>query len=489
MSMPLKQLLPQADSNILIRELTLDSRAVKPGDLFLAVPGSRSDGRLHIADAIARGAGAVVYEQEDAPEIQDSAALLIPVKGLQGQLSAIAGRFYGEPSRALTMLGVTGTNGKTTVTHLLARALELLGESCGVMGTLGNGFPANLYSSTHTTPDPVSLQAELFGLRRSGASHVAMEVSSHGLQQHRLAAVAMDIAIFTNLTRDHLDYHGSMEAYATAKAQLFAWPGLKLRVLNLDDNLGAQLAEQYADKALKTYSINNPQANLYCRDVQYGSQGINANVVTTQGEVLLRSPLLGRFNLSNLLAVTATLSGMGYAISDILAVVPQLTPPAGRMQALAGENRPLVVVDYAHTPDALQQVLIAMRSHVGQSGRLLCVFGCGGERDRGKRELMAAVAEASADGLLITDDNPRNEDPAQIRADILAGLTPAANVVEYTERAAAIAASVAQAGPNDVIVIAGKGHEEYQEIAGQRLPFSDLEQARLALAEWENTNV
>lgn len=487
--MPLNQLLPQAHSNTLIRELTLDSRKVRPGDLFLAVPGSQSDGRQHIADAIARGAAAVAYEAENAPDIQDSAALLLPVKGLQAQLSAIAGRFYGEPSRALTMLGVTGTNGKTTVSHLLAQALEHLGEKCAVIGTLGNGFLGSLQGGIHTTPDPITLQSVLADLKQDGATHVAMEVSSHGLEQKRLAAVDVDVAVLTNLTRDHLDYHGSMDAYAEAKAALFDWPGLKVRVLNLDDELGVRLAQTHAGSSLKTYSISKTGAHIHCRQVEYSNQGILATVATTQGEALLRSPLLGRFNLSNLLAVVATLSGMGYALQDILAVMPRLAPPAGRMQAVAEPGKPLVVIDYAHTPDALQQVLIAMRSHVAANGRLHCVFGCGGERDRGKRELMAVVAEASADSLLVTDDNPRHEDPAQIRADILAGLSPVANVQEFDDRTLAIATAIGQAQPGDVVVIAGKGHEDYQEINGQRQPFSDLEQARLALAGWEKTHV
>lgn len=489
MPMPLNQLLPQAGSNTLIRELTLDSRKVKPGDLFLAVPGTREDGRKYITDAIARGAAAVAYESGNAPVMQDSAALLLPVKGLQAQLSAIAGRFYGEPGRALTLLGITGTNGKTTVSHLLAQALERLGESCAVVGTLGNGFLNQLQSGIHTTPDPISLQSTLAALKHAGASHVAMEVSSHGLEQKRLAAVEMDVAVLTNLTRDHLDYHGSMEAYADAKAGLFAWPGLGLRVLNLDDEFGAELARQYAGKNVKTYSVNKVEAEVHCCSVVYSNQGIRATVATSQGEALLRSSLLGRFNLSNLLAVIATLSGMGYALQDILAVMPELKSPAGRMQAVVHEGRPLVVIDYAHTPDALQQVLIAMRLHVAKDRQLVCVFGCGGERDSGKRELMAAVAEASADRLLVTDDNPRGEDPAQIRAEILAGLVPQTDVQEFADRAAAIAAAISQSQPGDVVVIAGKGHEDYQEINGQRHPFSDLEQAQQALAKWETCNV
>lgn len=481
MSMPLNKLLPQAQSSILIRELTQDSRQVRPGDLFLATNGPVNDGRAYIGDAIARGAAAVAYESEDAPCIQDSAALMVPIKGLQAQLSAIAGRFYGEPSRSLTMLGVTGTNGKTTVTQLLAQALEHLGESCALMGTLGNGFPGNLQSTGFTTPDPIGLQAGLNDMKNAGASHVAMEVSSHGLAQHRLAAVDLDVAVFTNLSRDHLDYHGSLEAYREAKASLFAWPSLRARIINLDDAFGEQLALQYAGQGLKTYSLERTDADLYCCDIHFGLQGVQAVVVTPQGETLLRSALLGRFNLSNLLAVVASLSTLGYALGDIMAVLPKLQAPAGRMQALNGPDQPLVVVDYAHTPDALQQVLTALRPHVGQGGQLVCVFGCGGERDKGKRPLMAQVAEQLADRLLITDDNPRGEDPASIRAEILAGLQTDTAVEEYDNRAAAIEQAIAQATVHDVVLIAGKGHEDYQEIAGVRHPFSDLQQAMAVL--------
>lgn len=489
MPMPLNQLLPQAPSSVLIRELTLDSRQVKPGDLFLAVPGAQVDGRLYITDAIARGAAAVAYESEGAPDIQDSAAMLLPVKDLQGQLSAIAGRFYGEASRALTMVGVTGTNGKTTVSQLLAQALEALGEKCAVIGTLGNGFLGALKAGVHTTPDPIQLQAALADIQLAGADAVVMEVSSHGLQQQRLAAVDMDTAVLTNLTRDHLDYHGSMRAYAQAKAQLFAWPNLRARVLNLDDAFGAELAQQYAKQGLTTYSIENTDAHVHCSQFTFGMDGIQAYVVTTQGEAWLRSSLLGRFNLSNLLAVVATLSSMGYAMGEILSVMPKLRAPAGRMQALAHEGQPLVVVDYAHTPDALQQVLLAIRPHVAQGGRLWVVFGCGGDRDKGKRPLMAQVAQTHADVLVVTDDNPRTEAAAVIRQEILAGLTAEIAVSEIAERAQAIAYAIGEAQPGDVVVIAGKGHEDYQEINGVRTHFSDLEQAQHALQAKEVTDV
>jgi len=483
MPMPLNQLLPEAASSILIRELTLDSRKVLPGDLFLAVPGGLQDGRAHIAAAIAQGAAAVAYEAEGAPPVQGGAAQLIPMKGLANQLSAIAGRFYGEPSRALRLVGITGTNGKTSVSQLIAQALDRLGERCGIVGTLGVGFHDALESGRHTTPDPIAVQATLANLKQAGARALAMEVSSHGLDQGRVAALAFDVAVFTNLSRDHLDYHGSMAAYAAAKAKLFAWPGLRCRVLNLDDSLGRQLAGENRESRLISYSLEDASAYLYCRSAQFDDEGVRAKLVTPQGEGHLRSPLLGRFNLSNLLAVVGALLGMEYPLDEILQVLPELQGPAGRMQRLGGGTRPLVVVDYAHTPDALEKVLEALRPHA--QGRLLCLFGCGGDRDRGKRPLMAAVAERLADAVLVTDDNPRSEEPAQIFADIHPGFVRADNVTFVHGRGQAIAQVIAEAKAADVVVLAGKGHEDYQEINGVRQPFSDLEEATKALAAWE----
>ncbi|MFC0711650.1 UDP-N-acetylmuramoyl-L-alanyl-D-glutamate--2,6-diaminopimelate ligase [Azorhizophilus paspali] len=484
MPMPLNQLLPQAETELLIRELTLDSRQVRPGDLFLAVPGSQQDGRAHIPDALARGAAAVAYEVAGAPLFADDGGVpLVPIKGLVGQLSAIAGRFYGEPSRALCLIGVTGTNGKTSVSQLLAQALDLLGERCGIIGTLGNGFHGALQSGRHTTPDPISVQAALAGLKQAGARAVSMEVSSHALAQGRVSALDFDVAIFTNLSRDHLDYHGSMDAYGAAKALLFAWSGLRCRVLNLDDPFGRLLAGEANASRLIGYSLESRSAQVHCRRAHFDEQGIRAEVATPQGEGLLHSPLLGRFNLSNLLAVVGVLLGLDYALDEILRVVPQLQAPAGRMQQLGGGARPLVVVDYAHTPDALEKVLEALRPHV--RGRLLCLFGCGGDRDRGKRPLMAAVAERLADAVLITDDNPRSESPEQIFADIRSGIGVPEKVTCLHGRGQAIARLIAGADASDVLLLAGKGHEDYQEINGVRQPFSDIEEAAKALYAWE----
>ncbi len=483
MPMPLNQLLPQAESSTLIRELTLDSRNVRPGDLFLAVPGGAQDGRHHIADAIARGAAAVAYEAAGAAQMRDSAAALIPLKGLADQLSAIAGRFYGEPSRALHLVGVTGTNGKTSVSQLVAQALDLLDERCGIVGTLGSGFHGALEQGRHTTPDPLAVQATLANLKQAGARAVAIEVSSHGLEQGRVAALNFDVAVFTNLTRDHLDYHGSMEAYAAAKAKLFAWPQLKCRVINLDDAFGRELAEQTQESRLIGYSLTDNAAYLHCREMRFSESGVEAHVVTPQGDGWLRSSLLGSFNLSNLLAVVGALLGLGHPLDEIIAVMPKLEGPAGRMQRLGGAEQPLVVVDYAHTPDALQQVLSALRPHV--TGQLVCLFGCGGDRDNGKRPLMAQVVEALADRIVVTDDNPRSEDPAQIFEHIRSGFSAASQVEFVHGRGTAIAQLIASAKAGDVLVLAGKGHEDYQEIAGVRQPFSDLLEAGKALTAWE----
>ncbi|EXF46266.1 UDP-N-acetylmuramoylalanyl-D-glutamate--2, 6-diaminopimelate ligase [Pseudomonas sp. BAY1663] len=483
MPMPLNHLLPQAGSDVLIRELTLDSRKVRGGDLFLAVPGLQQDGRDHIDDAIARGAAAVAYEAEGAGQLLSEQAVMLPVRQLSGQLSAIAGRFYGEPSRSLRLVGVTGTNGKTSVSQLIAQALDRLGEPCGIIGTLGTGFHGQLELGRHTTPDAIGVQATLASLKQQGARAVAMEVSSHGLEQGRVAALEFDVAVFTNLSRDHLDYHGSMEAYGAAKARLFDVPGLSCRVVNLDDGFGRALAGEAAESRLIGYSLEDPSAYLYCADARLDDDGIHARLITPQGERSLRSPLLGRFNVSNVLAAVGALLGMDYPLDEILAVLPELEGPAGRMQRLGGGERPLVVVDYAHTPDALEKVLSALRPHA--RGKLLCLFGCGGDRDRGKRPLMAEVAERLADEVLVTDDNPRNEAPEQILADIRTGFAHPEHVTFLHGRGQAIASLIAASRAEDVVLLAGKGHEDYQEIRGERQPFSDLEEASTALATWE----
>jgi UDP-N-acetylmuramoyl-L-alanyl-D-glutamate--2,6-diaminopimelate ligase len=400
----------------LIRELALDSRNVRAGDLFLAVPGGKFDGRAHIADALTRGAAAVAYEVEGATVLPITEVPLIPVKGLAAQLSDIAGRFYGEPSHHLNLIGVTGTNGKTSVTQLVAQALDLLGQHCGIVGTLGTGFYGALQSGLHTTPNPIAVQATLADLKKAGAKAVAMEVSSHGLDQGRVTALAFDVAVMTNLSRDHLDYHGTMEAYAAAKAKLFAWNDLKCRVVNLDDDFGRQLAPK-SESRLISYSLEDSSAYLYCREAQFDDDGVRATLVTPQGEHHLRSTLLGRFNLSNVLAAVGALLGLDYALDEILKV------------CRSWKARPVACSAWAAAAAGGGR----LRPHPGCAGKspdspasarqrqLLCLFGCGGDRDRGKRPLMAEVVERLADGVLVTDDNPRSEDPAQIFDDIRAG--------------------------------------------------------------------
>ncbi|MBA1202463.1 UDP-N-acetylmuramoyl-L-alanyl-D-glutamate--2,6-diaminopimelate ligase [Pseudomonas capeferrum] len=483
MTMPLSKLFTNASRDPLIRELTLDSRTVRSGDLFLAVPGAMVDGRAHIADALAKGAAAVAYEEQGATVLPITDIPLIPVKGLIAQLSDIAGRFYGEPSRQLHLIGVTGTNGKTSVTQLVAQALDVLGQRCGLIGTLGTGFHGELQSGRLTTPDPIAVQATLNDLKKAGAKAVAMEVSSHALDQGRVAALAFDIAVMTNLSRDHLDYHGSMQAYEAAKAKLFGWPDLRCRVVNLDDDFGRRLAEEHAKPRLISYSLRDPQATLFCKEARFHDDGVRAVIVTPQGERDLRSRLLGRFNLSNMLAAVATLMALDYTLDEILKVTPQLQGPIGRMQRLGGGDKPLVVVDYAHTPDALEKVLEALRPHA--QGKLLCLFGCGGDRDRGKRPLMAEVAERLSDRVLVTDDNPRSEDPRRIFDEIRPGFTDLEAVSFVAGRGNAIAQLIAEAGVDDIVVLAGKGHEDYQEINGERHDFSDLVEAEKALAAWE----
>lgn len=483
MASKLSRLFPTSGRDPMIKSLVLDSRAVRPGDLFLAVPGARVDGRTHITEAIAHGAVAIAYEAEGSTVLPLTDIPMIPVKALAQQLSDIAGRFYSDPSRSLDMIGVTGTNGKTSITQLVAQALDLLGERCGLIGTLGTGFHGELKSGRMTTPDALAVQATLSELHKAGAEAVAMEVSSHALDQGRVSALAFDVAVLSNLSRDHLDYHGDMQTYAAAKAKLFAWPDLECRVINLDDAFGRELVAREEVSRLISYSLEDATATLYCREASFTDHGVEATLVSEAGEAVLRSRLLGRFNLSNVLAAVGALMGLGYALDEILNIVPELEGPAGRMQRLGGGARPLVVVDYAHTPDALEKVLAAIRPHV--KGKLVCLFGCGGDRDKGKRPLMAEIAERLADRVLVTDDNPRTEVPLAIFDDIRQGFTNASTVAFVPGRGAAIAQAIAGASVDDVVVLAGKGHEDYQEIDGQRLSFSDLNEAETALAAWE----
>ena len=476
--------------------LVADSRRVAPGDVFVALAGASTHGLHHAGDVLARGASVVLFEPplpaEFAPS--GSAALsaitlarAIAVPGLRGALGTLADRVAGAPSQSLRVVGVTGTNGKTSTVQLVAQALERLGTPAGSIGTLGAGRVGRLVEGERTTPDVLSVHALLARLRDEGARAVAMEVSSHALDQGRVDGVRFDVAVFANLTRDHLDYHGTMAAYGAAKAKLFAWPTLAAAVINVDDGFGRGLAATLPalpgtlpGGGLWTVSAaGDAGARLRAEALALGPDGLRFVLVEGDRRAPVASPLLGRFNADNLIAVAGTLRALGLGFDAVAAVLPALEPVHGRMTRLGGGTRPLVVVDYAHTPDALAQALVSLRGHV--HGALVCVFGCGGERDRGKRPQMAAVAEAGADRVVVTDDNPRGEDGDAIVADIVAGFRAPARHTVVRDRRQAIRGAVAAARAGDVVLLAGKGHEPCQEIKGVKHPFDDIAEARAAL--------
>ena len=467
--------------DIVVSGLNLDSRRVRPGDAFFALRGTREHGIKFAGLAVQRGARVVLAE---APATGEH-ALDVPVlwiDGLHAQVGEIAARFFGDPSRALGVIGVTGTNGKTSTVQLLAHALEHLGHRAATIGTLGAGLHGKLREGERTTPDAIEVQGLLAGFRADGATHVAMEVSSHALEQGRVGAVKFDVAAFTNLTRDHLDYHGSMEAYGAAKAKLFAWPGLRAAVINFDDAFGRDLLRNLPAgmQALSYSAVGDKAAAIVALSVVTSSEGLSFVLRTPWGERPLQSRLLGRFNVANLLAVVGCLGALGESFESIVAAVEAMEPVNGRMNRLGGfGNEPLVVIDYAHTPDALEQALTALRAHC--AGRLFCVFGCGGDRDAGKRPVMGAIAERLADSIVVTDDNPRSEDGDAIVAQIVAGLAAPERARIERDRAKAIGWAVAQARAGDVVLVAGKGHETYQESATGKRPFDDFAVARTAL--------
>ncbi len=456
-----------AAQGAMIQRLSSDSRRCTPGTAFFAYPGEKADGRTHIADALGRGAAAVLWER--AGRFSWQAEWRVPnvaVEGLRQRAGELAAAFHGRPSESLWICGVTGTNGKTSCSQWIAACLSSLGAKSGVIGTLGSGYPGSLSALGNTTPDALELQALLAGFRDSGARAAAMEVSSHGLEQGRVNAVRFRCALFTNLSHDHLDYHGSMEAYAAAKTRLFTMPGLETAVLNLDDALGARLAAQLAGRVrVIGYGLHSG-AHLTLRD---------GEIESPWGRAPARINALGTFNTLNALGVLGCLLAYGIPFQEAARQLAALPPVPGRMERVG--EQPLVVVDYAHTPDALEKVLGALRPLASaRGGRLAIVFGAGGDRDPLKRPLMGAVATRLADRVLATSDNPRSENPAEILRQI--------GVAESeVDRRAAIERAIAEAAPQDVVLIAGKGHEAYQEIAGRRLEFSDAAVARGALAK------
>jgi UDP-N-acetylmuramoyl-L-alanyl-D-glutamate--2,6-diaminopimelate ligase len=488
--------------------LSADSRSLGAGEAFVAYPGASSDGRRHIADAIARGASAVLWEREGFAWNPDWRLPNVAVDGLRLLAGDLADEVYGRPSEKLWLAGVTGTNGKTTCSQWIAQACNALGRKTAVIGTLGSGFPgvrghkaaAVLTPALNTTPDAIDLQRQLTAFLHEGAQGAVMEVSSVGLDQGRVNGAHFDVALFTNFSRDHLDYHGDMERYAAAKALLFDAPGLAGAVLNMDDVLGVRLAQKLAGSqiACAGYSAHAGVASaaglqfyLEAEDIRIARDGIAFGLASSWGRAEVKCALLGRFNVANLLGVLGVLLGAGVALEQAVAAVAQRESPPGRMQCLGGAGRPLAVIDYAHSPDALEAVLASLRPLAdADGGRLVCVFGCGGDRDRGKRSLMGAIAARNADQVLLTSDNPRSEDPMAIITDILEGVLSEAHTGQaplmVVDRRQAIAAAIASAAARDVVLIAGKGHEDYQESAGQRTPFSDAAVAAQALGAWKS---
>jgi UDP-N-acetylmuramoyl-L-alanyl-D-glutamate--2,6-diaminopimelate ligase len=495
--------------------LRTDSREVQPGDAFIAWPGQAHDARRFVADALRAGAAACLVEAEGVQAFDFGGTAANPppqvaaLPGLKAACGAIADAWFAHPSHALKVVAVTGTNGKTSSAWWVAAALRHLGVRAGVIGTLGVGEPPAVRATGLTTPDPVTLHRTLRELADAGCGACAIEASSIGIVEQRLAALHIDTAVFTNFTRDHLDYHGTMEAYWAAKQRLFAWPGLRAAVINVDDLKGAALASELRGSPLDLWTVAQRWgARLAAERVRHEPRGLVFDVIERGtalgggpgalqaaagpmgtaasaggGRIELATSLVGQYNASNLLGVLAALRALGHPLPQAVRALAGVAPVPGRMQRIAGRDVE-VVVDYAHTPDALEKVLAALRPLArARGGRLVCVFGCGGDRDATKRPLMGAIAEQGADRVVITSDNPRSEVPGAIVSQIRAGLSAHARDVALVEdRREAIARAVTEAAAGDVVLLAGKGHEDYQEIAGVRRPFSDLEEARAALA-------
>lgn len=463
-----------------IEGLSLDSRTVRSGEAFIAVAGAKSHGLEFAGEAQRRGASVVIHDGR-AP-LPALAIPLVCVAGLGDRLSALAARFFHAPSERLTIAGVTGTNGKTSTAHFIAQAWHRSQGHAGLIGTLGYGALTELKPAGLTTPDPISIQRMLAECIEAGVENVAMEVSSHALEQGRCADVAFAAAVFTNLSRDHLDYHLTMERYAAAKRRLFVDCRPGFAVINADDPFGRGLIAELQGHCQVLGYGTGAAAELRAGVTAMDPAGMTLSLASPWGGGQVRTGLLGRFNVSNLLAAAGTLALLGMPWHRVMHQLEIMHPVPGRMQCLGGQpGQPVVVVDFAHTPDALQQALASLRSHL--HGRMTCVFGCGGDRDRGKRPLMAAIAEKLADRVVLTSDNPRSEAPQDILADMLAGLQSPQQALVIADRAEAIRRAILESRAGDIILIAGKGHETYQETGGQRLPFSDEAAARAVLGE------
>ena len=470
-------------ADISVSAMTLDSREVAEGTLFVALKGLQQHGLAYAEVAQKQGAVAIIWEADDSVLPAELSIPVIKIAGLRGQLGLIADRFYGAPSQSLKMVGITGTDGKTSISHFMAQAID----NCAVIGTIGVGRLDDLQKATHTTPDILSVHKYLSEMKAQGVATVAMEVSSHALDQGRVDNVAFDVAVLSNLSRDHLDYHKTVEAYAEAKEKLFSWPDLKMLVLNFDDDFGLTIAQ---DKNIKKggcvlpYGIGStqdyPQGSLVAENVVLSSQGISADISYGDEKGQLAVSVLGSFNLSNLLATLGAMIGLGWSFTDALQKVNRVKTVEGRMEKVSDADV-LTVVDFAHTPNALETVLKALREHT--RNKLICVFGCGGDRDTGKRPLMAAITEQYADVVIVTDDNPRTENPEVIMQGILAGFKQPQEVTVEHDRARAISMALHQAKTGDAVLITGKGHENVQILAKGTVPFSDKKVANKVLQE------
>lgn len=461
-----------------VHGITLDSRSVREGDVFFACLGGRVHGLEHAMQAIGSGCAAIVFDPEGAPEIGELAVPLIAERGLREHLGIVADRFYGEPSRAVDVIGITGTNGKTTVAYMLADCLRRIGTPCAYSGTLGFGLGDLASSGGMTTPDVFEMHRRLAELRDSGVKGCAQEVSSHALDQGRVNGVHFKVAAFTNLSRDHLDYHETMEAYEKAKARLFIDYAPRIVVINIDTEAGSRIARASESPVVTVSMIPDADASLVIRGAEATQHGFELNFDSVYGSGSFHLPLLGAFNVENAAVVLGILLAYGVEPAAAASALADITPPPGRLELLPS-SRPTVVVDYAHTPDALESALKALR--VNTRGRLWCVFGCGGERDKGKRPLMAAVAERFADRVVVTSDNPRHESPEAIIEDIAAGFGSKRPAGVFVDRQAAIAFAIQEAADDDLVLIAGKGHETEQQIGDTRLPFSDVAVATAVL--------
>lgn len=483
--MTLQQLLPDfalsaQHAQCRIDGMRLDSRRVRDGDLFVALGGARQDGRRFIEAAIHAGAVAVLTEAESFSEAEQGGVPVIGMPSLARGLVALAARFYGNPMASLSVLGVTGTNGKSSVAWFLRDAMNAADMPCGLIGTLGAHYGDYHDDVGHTTPDTLTLHESLAAFRDRGARYVAMEVSSHALAQDRLAGVPVNIAAFTNLSRDHLDYHGDMDSYFVAKSRLFRGHTIAGAVINTADLYGARLAAGLTDN-IRCVRVAGENADVRCGAVQLDANGMQVRLGIAGESVALQLPLYGRFNIENLMIVAGMLAVQGLAAKAIGQALAAVTPVPGRMQPVTDGQGPVVLVDYAHTPDALEKALQAAREHF--TGTLWCVVGCGGNRDTGKRPQMAVVAERLADRLIFTADNPRDESVQEIIGDMLAGMQQPELVEVIGDRPAAVCQAVLQAAPGDVVLVAGKGHERWQEVAGKKLPMDDVSLAALALQQ------